>query len=79
MWVEEVESEVLAAAEARWRQAVREEQGSGAVSTWIQTPPGPLHIVVPWMDAWRPRVLQHPLDPLLRETHWRELNTHPLA
>lgn len=78
MWVEEVPPGVLTQAETEWRAAKELHYKSGG-SSYYTIAPGPLHIVIPWLDAWRPEMLEQPLDPILREEHWRELRAYPVA
>ncbi len=71
MWVEEVSAEDLIEEQRRWEQAY-ELQKDQVDTIGFAVPPGPLHIIVPWLENWAPSVLVSELDSETRSKYLLE-------
>lgn len=78
MWVTENSGNALAKEKLEWRQA-RDLHIRRGGSSFYTLPPGPLHVIVPWLDFWQPEMLDTELDPAISQQHWQELRQYPLT
>lgn len=76
MWVEDVPAEALAKDVREWEANKKSHLKAGG-SILYTVPPAPIRVVVKWMEAWSPAVIDQELDVVTRLMHTAELHIYP--
>lgn len=77
MWVEEIAAEDLEEERQRWQHAY-DSQTNNAEAAEFAIPPGPLNIIVPWLESWSPSILMSDIDEETRRQYLLEQRDYTL-
>jgi hypothetical protein len=76
MWVEDVPPEEVAEEVRRWEADKGRHRAAGG-SILYTVPPAPIRVVVKWLEAWSPAVIEQELDNETRLLQKSELRVYP--